>query len=142
MMRWLLATALVLAARIVSAEGAVPVAARTLAPGTTIAPADLRVAAFEDTGATLRSDELVGMRTTVAVYRGRPFRPGDVAPPAVVARNALVRLIFRRGGIAITVDGRALGEAAVGEGVQVMNLASRTIVTGTALSDGTVRVGG
>ena len=35
MMRWLLATALVLAARIVSAEGAVPVAARTLAPGTT-----------------------------------------------------------------------------------------------------------
>ncbi|PRY93210.1 flagella basal body P-ring formation protein FlgA [Hasllibacter halocynthiae] len=132
MTRWILAALLILAARAVPAQDVL--AARTLRAGTVIAPADLRA------GDAAAVDALAGMELRVAVYAGRPVGPGDVGPPAVMRRNDPVRLVHAGGGIRIATEGRALGRAAAGERVRVMNLASHATVEGVARPDGTVLV--
>ena len=87
-----------------------------------------------------RPEEAVGMEARVAIYVGWPVREGDIAPPAVVERNQLVTLQFRRFGLEIETEGRALGRAGVGEKVRVMNLDSRAIVTGSVVAAGVVEV--
>jgi flagella basal body P-ring formation protein FlgA len=76
----------------------------------------------------------------VNLFPGRPIRDRDVGLPTVVQRNAVVPLIFRRGGLVITLEGRAMGRAGEGEAVRVMNLSSRSTVTGTATASGAVVV--
>ena len=55
-------------------------------------------------------------------------------------RNQIVSLHYRRGGLQIATEGRTLERAGKGEAVKAMNLASRTIVTGTVLASGQVVV--
>ena len=83
---------------------------------------------------------LVGLEARVNLYPGRPIRTAEVGRPTVVARNAVVPLIFRRGGLTITLEGRALGDAGEGEDVRVMNLSSRSTVHGVATASGAVIV--
>ncbi len=116
------------------------VAARTIRALATVTPEDLAVADTAIPGALSDIDQAVGLETRVVIYPGRPIRPGDLAPPAVVERNQIVPLIYRNGTLAISAEGRALGRGAAGDRVRVMNLASRTTVTGVIGADGFVRV--
>ena len=75
-----------------------------------------------------------------ALDPGRPIRPADVGPPAIVDRNDLVTLVFDHVALSITAEGRALGRGAAGERIRVMNLASRTTVTGVIRPDGQIEV--
>ncbi|MEM8823425.1 MAG: flagellar basal body P-ring formation chaperone FlgA [Pseudomonadota bacterium] len=84
--------------------------------------------------------DLIGLEARVNLYPGRPIRTRDVGQPTVVERNAIVPLVFRRGGLTITLDGRALSRAGDGEAVRVMNLSSRQTVTGIATAAGAVIV--
>ena len=84
--------------------------------------------------------DVIGLEARVNLYPGRPIRTRDVGQPTVVERNAVVPLIFRRGGLTITLEGRALGRAGAGEPIRVMNLSSRTTVTGVATEVGAVVV--
>lgn len=84
--------------------------------------------------------DLIGLEARVNLYPGRPVRLRDVGLPTVVTRNAVVPLIFNRGGLTITLEGRALGRAGDGEAVRVMNLSSRSTVTGIATASGAVLV--
>jgi flagella basal body P-ring formation protein FlgA len=99
--------------------------------------------AFADVAAEDGFDDprdLVGLEARVNLFPGRPIRDRDVGLPTVVQRNAVVPLIFRRGGLVITLEGRAMGRAGEGEAVRVMNLSSRSTVTGTATASGAVVV--
>lgn len=62
------------------------------------------------------------------------------AAPPTVARNALVMMEYRRGGLAITAAGRALGAGNSGAVIRVMNLDTRTTVLGTIVDSGRVRI--
>ena len=124
-----------------SARAETPVAARTIRAHTLITPGDLTTTAADVPGALSDPALIVGRETRVALYAGRPFMPGDVGPPALVERNQIVRLIYDTGGLNIVTEGRALGRAAAGDSLRVMNLASRATVTGFVRSDGTVTVG-
>ncbi|MEM9796280.1 MAG: flagellar basal body P-ring formation chaperone FlgA [Pseudomonadota bacterium] len=84
--------------------------------------------------------DVVGLEARVNLYPGRAIRHRDVGAPTVVRRNTVVPLIFVRGGLTITVEGRALDRAGAGESVRIMNLSSRSTVTGTATADGAVIV--
>lgn len=118
------------------------VAARTLRPATVIGPGDLAVIDEVHPGALRDPGEVLGLEARVALYAGRPIRPGDVGPAALVERNGIVTLVFHRGALAIATDGRALERGAAGEAVRVMNLSSRTTVTGVIAPDGRVHVAG
>ncbi len=113
---------------------------RTIRAKEVIAASDLETKAGEVDGAISSSEFLIGQEARIALYPGRPIRPADVGPPAIVDRNDLVTLIFDRVALSITAEGRALGRGAVGERIRVMNLASRTTVTGVIRPDGQIEV--
>lgn len=116
------------------------VASRTIRAQSVIALEDVALVAEETPGALAHPGEAVGQEARVVLYAGRPIRPGDIGPPAVIERNQLVALRYRAGGLAIAAEGRALGRAGVGEVLRVMNIDSRTTVSGRVAPDGSVDV--
>lgn len=117
------------------------VAARTLRAGTPLSAGDLVLSSDPaPLGAATHPDDAIGMEARVTLYAGRPIPLASLSPPALVERNQLVTLSFSHHGLEIRADGRALGRAAEGEAVRIMNLASRSTVTGTVIAPGLVRV--
>ncbi|MSU91801.1 flagellar basal body P-ring formation protein FlgA [Rhodobacteraceae bacterium 2CG4] len=114
---------------------------RTLPAQTVIGPQDVSLQDGDVPGAHRAVEDAVGLETRVTLYPGRPVRLGDLGPAAVVERNEIVTLRFRSGALVIETAGRALDRAALDRGVRVMNLGSRTTVTGTARGPGLVEVG-
>ncbi|MGX9355966.1 flagellar basal body P-ring formation chaperone FlgA [Roseobacteraceae bacterium S113] len=114
---------------------------RTIRPNTLLTAQDFVVQNRDVTGAISAISQVQGMESRVALYAGRPIRPGDVGPPALVERNGMVRLIFSQGGLQIFAEGRALGRGAAGDAIRVMNLASRATLFGVVQADGSVKVG-
>ncbi|MDQ2090560.1 flagellar basal body P-ring formation chaperone FlgA [Marimonas arenosa] len=137
-MRTLAVVALFWLAGPVAADTVVPV--RTIRAQEVIAPGDLQLRAVDVAGGFTAVDEVAGLEAKVALYPGRPVRPVDVGPPAVIERNQVVPLTYARGGLSIRTEGRALDRAAVGDRVKVMNLASRNTVMGRVQTDGSISV--
>lgn len=133
-----------LAALLVALPSAAPaetvLAARTMRAQTIVTAQDVVVKDVEVEGALSDVNEIIGMETRVALYAGRPIRPGDVGPPAIVERNQIVSLVFEQGGIAIFSEGRALARGGSGDFIRVMNLASRITVSGRVRPDGRISV--
>lgn len=116
------------------------VAARTLPAQTLIGPGDLVLREGDMPGALTQVEGLVGQETRVAIYAGRPLRMGDLGPPALIERNAIISLVYDRGGLVIIAEARSLARAGEGEVIRVMNLSSRQTVNGIVQPDGTVKV--
>ncbi len=130
---------LLLLAGPVAAESVV--ATRTLRPNTVIGADDLTVVDAALPGAIRDPVLALGLETRVAIYAGRPVMPGDLGAPTLVQRNQVVTLIFLSGGLAISTEGRALARGSKGETVRVINLGSRTTISGRVGPDGAVYVG-
>ncbi|MDA7964358.1 flagellar basal body P-ring formation chaperone FlgA [Ruegeria sp.] len=113
---------------------------RTIRAKEVIVAADLETKTVNIAGAVTDPADLIGQEARVALYPGRPIRPGDFGPPAIVNRNDLVTLIFHQASLSISTEGRALGRGAAGERIRVMNLSSRTTVTGLIRPDGQIEV--
>lgn len=113
-------------------------AARLLAPGTILVPADLVMPEDQSGAAVARS--VVGMRLTRAMPAGARLGPADVAAPYVVRRNAIVTMRFASGSLTLETEGRALADAALGARLRVMNLVSRETVDAVAAGSGRVEV--
>ncbi|MBR9762731.1 MAG: flagellar basal body P-ring formation protein FlgA [Rhodobacteraceae bacterium] len=116
------------------------VATRNLRAQTVLTEQDFALRDIEVAGALNSVEGLAGMETRVAIYIGRPIRPGDIGPPALVERNGLVTLVYDHGGLLITAEGRALGRGGIGDRLRVMNLASRNTISGIIQPDGSVKV--
>lgn len=122
------------------ARADVVVAAETIRAGTVLTPAMLDVAPLAAPGALDDVRDAVGLEARVNLYPNRPVRPQDLGLPTVIERNAAVSLIYAADGLRITAEGRALDRAGAGEPVRVMNMASRSTVTGVAIGAGIVEV--
>ncbi len=116
------------------------IALRTIRATALIGPDDIGPASGPIPGGLHDTRTVIGQEARVIIHAGRPIRPGDIGPPALVERNGSVQLIFRHGGLMIRAEGRALGRAGAGDTVRVMNLASRNTVTGRVMPDGAVMV--
>jgi flagella basal body P-ring formation protein FlgA len=116
------------------------VAVRTLPAHTVIAAEDLTLVDAEIAGALTDPPWPSGKRPEVAIYAGRPVRPGDLGPPALVERNQ-VSAWSTVPGRCILAEGRSLARGGEGETIRVINLTSRTTVTGRIGPDGAVLVG-
>ncbi|MCM2561900.1 flagellar basal body P-ring formation chaperone FlgA [Lutimaribacter sp. EGI FJ00015] len=137
-MLWL---ALILVGLAFPAHADMLVAARTLRAQTIVSASDLILHTGPDVG--LADPALiVGQEARVTIYAGRPVRPGDVGPPAIIERNQIVPLVFESSVLHIQTEARALDRAGVGETIRVLNLSSRSPVMGQVQADGTVLVKG
>lgn len=142
-MRWLFLAASVLATS-VSCGAALAdsvVATRTIRAMSIIGPQDVTLVEADIPGALSRAEDAHGLEARVAIYAGRPVRVADLSAPAIVQRNQPVSLEYRAGALVILAEGRSLARGAVGDEILVMNLSSRTTVSGRVGSDGRVRVG-
>ncbi len=115
-------------------------AARNIRPETILTATDFVVVTDTIAGAADHPDLVIGMEARVAIYAGRPILPQDLGPPALVDRNQIVFLHYTFGGLSIQTEGRMLDRGGYGDVVRVMNLSSRTTVSGTVEPDGTIRV--
>ena len=122
-------------------EGQSVTVVRALRGQSLIEADDLAVTPGATPGGIDSIEAAVGMEAKVALYPGRPILLSQIGAPALVERNALVRLGYMKGPLSIVTEGRALDRAAAGEPVRVMNLQSRQTVTGTVAPDGSVEVG-
>jgi flagella basal body P-ring formation protein FlgA len=138
-MRRLVTFLLLLAASPAAAETLV--AARTIRAHSVLEAEDIGLIEQTVPGTLSQPEDAIGLEARTILYEGRPIRPEDLGPAATVERNALVVLVFQRGGLTITADGRALGRGAPGEMIRVMNLASRTTLTGLVDPTGRILVG-
>ena len=114
---------------------------RAIRGQTVLAPDDLTLVEGDVPGAATEVEQAAGREAKVPLYPGRPVLLAQLRAPALVERNALVRMSYASGPLRIVTDGRALDRAGTGEPVRVMNLASRQTVTGIVAADGTVEVG-
>jgi flagellar basal body P-ring formation protein FlgA len=135
------ALALMLAALQSAARAETVIAAGTIRGQTLIMPSDVALVTGTTPGALADLADAIGMEAAVNLYAGRPIRPGDLRPPAIIERNTIVTLRYDHGGLLVITEGRALDRAAQGERLRVLNLGSRNTVTATAVSPGLVNVG-
>ncbi|MEL6979743.1 MAG: flagellar basal body P-ring formation chaperone FlgA [Pseudomonadota bacterium] len=112
--------------------GEVLVAAATIPAGVVIEPGHVRLADGEPAPGVLSDpNAAVGLEAKVALYKGKTIRSSDLGPRTVIRRNDVVALVFRRGALAISTEGRALEPGAVGDRIRIMNLDSRRTVYAT-----------
>jgi flagella basal body P-ring formation protein FlgA len=117
------------------------VATRTIRAQSILGPDDVTLVAATIPGALDSLDAALGLEARVAIYAGRPIRPSDLGSPTVIDRNEVVPLAFASGALTILTEGRALDRGGVGDVIRIMNLASRTTVSGRIAADGRVIVG-
>lgn len=116
------------------------VATRTIRSHAIIGPNDVTIKPVESSGSLSEIRDAVGKEARVVLYAGRPIRPGDVGPVALIERNQIVPLVFISGNIKISTEARSLGRGGEGDFIRVMNLSSRTTITGEISADGSVTV--
>ena len=116
------------------------VATRTIRAQTVLTAEDFTTVAAEIPGAMTDPAQVIGQEARVTMYAGRPILAANLGAAALVERNQMVSLVFRSSGLTILTEGRALDRGGVGDVIKVMNLASRTTVTGTIAPDGSVMV--
>lgn len=118
------------------------VAARTIRAQTILSPSDLALVEGSVPGALISPAEAIGLEARVVLYSGRPIMAGDVGPAAIIDRNQIVKLIYTIGNLSISADARALARAGPGDLLRVMNLTSKSTVSGIVAPDGSVYVSG
>ncbi len=84
--------------------------------------------------------DLTGTVATRALAAGQPINRLHVRAARAVMRDSSVRVVFNRPGISLAGSGKALEDGNVGEVVRIMNLATRTTLSGEVVADGVVEV--
>ena len=116
-------------------------ATHNIRANTILGPGDVTVRQDGLPSAVSQLRHVIGMEAKVVLYEGRPIKFSDIGPAAIIERNQIVTLVFRQRGLSISTEARSLGRAGPGEILKVMNLASRTTISGMVADDGSVVVG-
>lgn len=139
-MWWLVLLLVAVAGQAIAAPVEAVVPRQTIRAQTILTADDLDMAVLDDPTALTDPAEVVGREARVALYPGRAIRAGDLRSPALVERNQIVALIFQRGGLSISAEGRALARGGAGDTIRVLNTSSHTTVEATIGPDGTLTV--
>jgi flagella basal body P-ring formation protein FlgA len=129
-----------------AAEDMAVVANRTIYPGETVGPGDVREIVlrqgFRVTTPIETSVEAVeGKVARRTLLPGRLIPAGSVREPYLVKAGAPVQVIFASGALTISATAVPLEPGSAGDLIKVRNLDSGAVFSGTVMADGTVRVG-
>jgi flagella basal body P-ring formation protein FlgA len=109
---------------------------RSLSAGDIVQPSDLtftKVANFAvPIDAPRDADEIIGKAARRPLRSGAAAADHDVTSPQVIKANDEVQVTYRSGGINLTLEGKAMGSAVVGETVDIQNPASKKTIQAVA----------
>jgi flagella basal body P-ring formation protein FlgA len=108
--------------------------ARSLATGEIVQPSDVvwSKAAGAPFDAPSRADSVIGMAARRPLREGDPVLTHDVAAPIAVKIGDTVMVTYADDGVTLTLEGKAMGSAAVGETLSVLNTASKKLIEAVA----------
>jgi flagella basal body P-ring formation protein FlgA len=117
--------------------------ARSLAAGEMVQPEDLvwiKVAAGPS-DAPRDADDLIGMTVKRPLRQGAAASLHDVSTPQVIKAGDIVAVTYEDGGVALTLQGKAMANGAIGESLMVQNTASKKIIETVVTGPGSTAVG-
>lgn len=117
------------------------VANRPLAQGTVLNAGDfsLQRGELDHPGTLTQPEQAIGKTLRFAIGAGQVLRQDMLRAPLLIRQGQNVTLRARGNGFTVSREGQAMNDAAEGELVRIRT-ASRQIVTGHALADGSVEV--
>lgn len=117
--------------------------ARSLAAGEVVQPEDLVwiKAAAAPADAPADAEAMIGMSAKRPLRQGSAAALRDVAAAQVIAKGDVVAVSYDYDGVALTLQGKAMSGAAVGEAFSVQNTASKKIIEAVATGPGSAAVG-
>lgn len=86
-------------------------------------------------------DAVIGMAARRPVREGDAVSLRDVSAPMVIRKDDVIAVTFAMNGMSLTLQAKALTDAASGQSVSVMNPASRKIIQAVATAPGQAVVG-
>jgi flagella basal body P-ring formation protein FlgA len=123
----------------------IPVPRRLISAGETISAGDLEwqpVHLTRLTGSSLTdTEQLIGRMAKRPLKAGQILRQSDVAISPAIRKNDLIRLVVKTGQMTLSVQGKAMQDAALGQTIRVINVNSNRQLSGTVVDAGTVAVG-
>lgn len=117
--------------------------ARAINAGEMVQPEDLTwiKVAVAPAGAPRDPDAVIGMMARRPVREGAAVSMGDLSAPLVVKQGDLITVTYSNDGITLTMQGKAMASAAVGQPFNVLNLTSKKVVEAVASGPGQAVVG-
>lgn len=122
----------------------IPVLNRALPAGTTVQDADLgwiSIRADRLVGNVVTDTrQLVGMTTRRPLRSNQILRGSDLVMTPAVRKNTLVTLALQSGPMSLSLMGKVLEDAAIGQSVRVMNVNSKKELVGVVRDAGTIEI--
>jgi flagella basal body P-ring formation protein FlgA len=119
------------------------VSSRPLTAGQTLTEDDVGRQSGElsvlPTGILMDKEQAIGRVASISLPAGRPLRSDMLRQPVVVQQGQSVRVVTVGNGFQVSSEGRALGNATIGQVAQV-RLNSGQILSGVARPDGSVEI--
>ena len=117
--------------------------ARSLSAGEMVQPQDVvwAKAAAAPADAPRDAEAVIGMAAKRPLRAGAAVSVRDVAAPQVIKAGDAVTVLYQAGGVSLSLDGKAMGAAGIGDTVSVQNTTSKKIIQATASGPGQAVVG-
>ena len=117
--------------------------ARSLSAGEIVQPQDLvwGKAVAAPSGAPVDADAVIGLAARRPLRAGTAVSARDVTAPQVIKSGDLVVVNYQDGGISLSLQGKAMAAAGLGETVNVQNTSSKKIIQAIASGPGEAMVG-
>jgi len=108
----------------------------SLMAGDVIQPADLGYsempASAAASSAPRDAQDIIGKMAARPLRAGTPVSMRDIASPLVIKRDDVVQVAYESDGVSLTMQGKAIAAAAVGDPVSVLNTTSKKIIQAVA----------
>lgn len=117
--------------------------ARNIAAGEMVDAADLVWSdeAVAPADAPGDAEHVIGQAARRPLRAGAAVGAHDVSPPKVIKHDEIIAVSFQAEGIRLTLQGKAMGDAAVGDLVQVQNPQSKKMLQAVVTGPGEATVG-
>jgi flagella basal body P-ring formation protein FlgA len=115
---------------------------RNMSAGEIVQAADLEWSDQAVIGDSIGQPDLaIGKAARRPLRAGSPVQLYDLLNPKVIHRDEMVDVAYETEGITLTLEGKAMADAAVGDPVDIINLSSKKVISAVASGPGKAVIG-
>ena len=117
--------------------------ARNLSAGEMVGPEDViwGKAAVAPSDSPRDPDAVIGLAARRPLRAGAAVLSHDVSAPAIIKSGEVITVLFQAEGVSLSLQGKALGAAGVGESLNVENTVSKKVIQAVVTGPGQAVVG-